>query len=186
MSIRHYAWIAILGLAAHTAAQTSPGTLTTILDFDTTPFSLPKTGVAIGPGGVLYGTAPFPPGYAVYSLTPPSASGGSWTYATLYQVTGTERSQTVTSAPGLAIDQNGVIYGATNRIVDTACTSQTCGWIFSLTPPAAPGGSRTETTLYTFTGGADGTGPEAGVTTGKGGILYGTALGGPGSGSVLH
>ncbi len=177
-------WIAILGLAVHGAAQTSPGTLTTILDFYNTTVFSPETGLLIGPNGVLFGTASFPPGYAVYSLTPPTELGGSWTYATLYQTQGTQRSQVLTSAPGLAIDRNGVLYGATNRIVDTACTSQICGWIFSLTPPASPGGAWSETTLYTFTGGADGTGPQAGVTIGQGGVLYGTALGGAGKGLV--
>ncbi len=126
--MRIYFWIAILSLAVRGAAQTSPGTPTTILDFGVTTVALPETGVVIGSDGVLYGTASFPPGYAVYSLTPPTQPGGSWTYSTLYQTQGTERSQTLTSSPGLAIDSNGVLYGATNRIVDTACTSQTCGW----------------------------------------------------------
>ena len=182
MSFHKHAWIAIMCLAAHATAQS---TLTTILDFSNTLVALPKTGMVIGPHGVLYGTASWPPGYAVFSLTPPAEAGGSWTYATLYQVTATERSQPVESAPALAIDSNGVIYGATNEIVDTACTSQLCGWIFSLTPPTSPDGSWTETTLYTFTGGADGSGPEAGVTIGPGGVLYGTAFGGSGNGLVF-
>lgn len=39
------------------------------------------TGVAVGSGGVLYGTAMYSgnPGGLVYSLTPPLASGGEWT-----------------------------------------------------------------------------------------------------------
>ena len=54
-----------------------------------------------------------------------------------------------------------------------------------MTPPASTGGAWTETTLYTFTGGTDGTGPQAGVTIGKGRVLYGTAFGGGGHGSVF-
>ena len=183
MSHSKVLWIAFLSLAAHSAAQ-SPATLTTILNFDTTPVGLPETGVVIGRDGVLYGTAGWPPGYAVYSLTPPAEPGGTWTYATLYQTTGAQVSTTVTSAPGLAIGEDGVIYGASNRVVNTACDTP-CGYIFSLTPPAAPGGVWTETTLYSFTGGADGSGPAAGVTIGPGGALYGPALGGAGKAGTI-
>jgi hypothetical protein len=49
-----------------------------------------------------------------------------------------------------------------------------CGTVFSLTPPASPGGSWTETVLHAFSGGDDGGLPRAGPTIGGSGVLYGS------------
>jgi uncharacterized repeat protein (TIGR03803 family) len=45
--------------------------------------------------------------------------------------------------------------------------------VYSLAPPASPGGAWTETILHNFTG-ADGANPYADVVIGSGGVLYGT------------
>jgi len=50
------------------------------------------------------------------------------------------------------------------------------GTIFSLTPPTSPGGHWTEILLYTFTGGLDGDGPQAGLAIGPYEVLYGATL----------
>jgi uncharacterized repeat protein (TIGR03803 family) len=47
------------------------------------------------------------------------------------------------------------------------------GMVFGLAAPAAPGGSWTEITLYSFTGGTNGWGPN-GLALGAHGTLYGT------------
>ncbi|MGA3212722.1 MAG: choice-of-anchor tandem repeat GloVer-containing protein, partial [Terriglobales bacterium] len=55
-------------------------------------------------------------------------------------------------------------------------TTLGCGVIFELTP--STGGAWTETVLYTFTGGADGSNPQAGLVFDSAGNLYGTTYDG--------
>jgi hypothetical protein len=55
-----------------------------------------------------------------------------------------------------------------------------------LTPPTSPGGAWTETVLYNFTGGNDGSDPRASLIADKNGVLYGTtSLGGTGGGTAF-
>jgi uncharacterized repeat protein (TIGR03803 family) len=116
----------------------------------------PQTGVVIGKGGAVYGTA----GGTVFSLTPPASHGAAWTETVLYGIPG---------AGSLVIGSNGLLYG-------TAAVGGTSnlGTVFSLTPPASPGGAWAETVLHNFTGGTDGSSPLAGVAIGAEGVLYGT------------
>jgi hypothetical protein len=123
----------------------------------------PCTGVAIGSGGVLYGTVYWggtTGGGMVYSLAPPASSGGSWTQTFLY------------SFPYLP---NG---GSDGYRPDTPVVIGAGGVVFSLTPPATPGGVWTETILHSFAGGSDGANPTAPVAIGQGGILLGTTYNG--------
>jgi uncharacterized repeat protein (TIGR03803 family) len=74
---------------------------------------------------------------------------------------------------GLVQDQEGNLYGTTFYGGDLSCGSRGgCGVVFKLDP----GGKYT--VLYSFTGGADGGLPYAGVIQDKKGDLYGTASGG--------
>jgi len=138
----------------------------------------PVSSPVMGANGVLYGTTPVNIGGSlesngnVYSLTPPTSPTGKWTLTTLYTFMG--GNDGCDPQGNLAMDGNGVLYGVT-----TGCGAADEGTIFSLTPPAAPGASWTETLLYTFGGAPDGANPQAGVITGSGGVLYGTtSLGG--------
>jgi uncharacterized repeat protein (TIGR03803 family) len=71
----------------------------------------------------------------------------------------------------LAVGSGGVLYGVTqNNAVNDPSSS---GTVFSLTPPATPGGAWTEAVLYTFSG-PDGKFPHGGVTLSSDGTLYGT------------
>ena len=81
---------------------------------------------------------------------------------------------TFTSAPSDGIEPSGVVIGPGGVLYGTTQTggSTNNGTVFSLTPPASPGGAWTEVVLYNFTGGADGKWP-AGVVIGSGGVLYG-------------
>ena len=78
------------------------------------------------------------------------------------------------SPMGLTIGSGRVLYGTTNGggVIANDCPFG-CGTVFSLTPPAAPGGAWTEAVLYSFNGVSDGYGPPAGPTLGSGGVLYG-------------
>jgi uncharacterized repeat protein (TIGR03803 family) len=129
-------------------------------------------GVVIGAGGVLYGTTrgggEFTKG-AVFLLIPPATPGGPWSERTIYSF-GAATDDGGVPLAGLAIGPGEVLYGTTEQ---GGTFSE--GTVFSLTPPADPGGPWSEAVLYSFTGaGNDGLGPTAPVVIGRGGVLYGT------------
>jgi uncharacterized repeat protein (TIGR03803 family) len=135
----------------------------------------PYGNLAIGPGGVLYGTtygSGTDDGGTVFSLTPPASPGGAWTEQVIYDF-----SYASSVCPEVVVGSSGVVYGMTS-----AGGAFESGTVFSLTPPATPGGAWTEQDIYTFTGGADGSLPQASVTIGSGGALYGTTLNGGSNG----
>jgi uncharacterized repeat protein (TIGR03803 family) len=72
-----------------------------------------------------------------------------------------------------------VLYGATS-----GGGTSGYGTVFSLTPPASPGGAWTESVLYSFKGSpSDGTNPNLdGVVIGTGGVLYGATV----TGGTVH
>lgn len=82
---------------------------------------------------------------------------------------------------GLVRDGAGNLYGTTVVGGDLADCRRGkalgCGTIFKLSPPTTKGGDWTLTTLYRFTGGADGGFPVAGLTRDRAGNLYGTTAG---------
>ena len=69
----------------------------------------------------------------------------------------------------LVMGEAGVLYGTTLWGGEKGY-----GTVFSLTPPASPGGAWTETVLYSFEGLRDGFNPKSPVVIGSGGVLYGT------------
>ena len=123
-------------------------------------------GLIRDPSGNLYGgTASGGTNDAgtVYELTP---SGAGWTENVIYSFTG------IAYGPVSALvrDPAGNLYG-------TTCEggSHRNGSVFKLTPA---GGAWTETDLYVFTGGNDGSCPWGSVTIDAAGNLYGTTAGG--------
>lgn len=79
------------------------------------------------------------------------------------------------SFAGLAMDAKGTLYGTTS-----AGGSAGFGTVFKLTPPAAGSTHWTQSVLYAFKGGTDGSVPSASVIIGGQGHLYGTTYkGGP-------
>ena len=142
--------------------------------------SFPMAGVAIGREGVLYGTTTYGgiSDYGtVFELRPPSSTGGAWTERVLHSFAGIDRTD---PQSGVVIGNGDVLYGTTSdpRIDDVTCGPGLvrCGKVYSLKPPASPGGTWTETGLYTFKGGDDGYEPLAGVALGRGEVLYGTTV----------
>lgn len=155
-------------------------TETVLYNFSGIPDGAEPVGVAIGDGGVLYGTTAFGGNSlcegnlgcgSVFELMPPTAPGGSWTETLLHSFNPGNGSDGEDPVGGVAIGSGGVLYGTT-QIGGTMAF----GTVFSLAPPASPAGAWTETILHNFTrnsnGGAD---PEALVI--GGGALYGTTSG---------
>lgn len=89
----------------------------------------------------------------------PSNSAGAWTYADLCAFTG--GSDGSNPYDNVTFDKRGNIYGT------TAFGGLGGGTVFQLSPPAAPGGPWTETTLHQFTVGVGGTRPWGDVVFGS-------------------
>jgi len=129
-------------------------------------------GVVLGGDGVLVGTT-FSGGTkgagTVFLLRRPASPGG-WDETAIYNFAGSGGDG---ANPGgdVVFGKGGVLYGATEF-----GGAAGAGTVFSLTPPAFPGGVWTEAVLYSFAGGSDGQSPVAGVAIGPGGLLYGTTM----------
>jgi uncharacterized repeat protein (TIGR03803 family) len=82
----------------------------------------------------------------------------------------------------LVFDKSGALYGATSAGGASSCR---CGIVFKLSPS---GSGYRETILHSFTGGADGAGPKAGLIIDDKGALYGVASSGGvyGNGTVFE
>lgn len=119
--------------------------------------------------------------FGVVALQPASAQ----TFTVLYNFTGGPTDAAYPEA-GLVRDETGNLYGTTwsggsGSACDNAFGSSGCGTVFKVDT----GG--TETVLYSFTGGADGGYPFAGLIRDTAGNLYGTAsaFGSSGYGTVF-
>lgn len=135
---------------------------------------IPSSGLIVDTAGNAYGT---------------TAKGGFNNAGTVYELSPTTGYQIIYAFSGhpdgrnpqgnLVIDSAGNLYGTT--VYGGAFTNCNgglgCGTVFELTPPKN-GGLWTETILYSFSGGDDGSNPQAGVILDAGGNLCGTTGGG--------
>ena len=150
---------------------------------DATPFA----GLIADKQGALYGTTsgegelgPIPGAGTVFKLTPPAKGQTAWTETVLHTFTGgTLPGGTDGGIPvaGLIADNSGALYGTTSG-GGTGNGFLGFGTVFKLTPPAKGQTVWTETVLYRFKGGSDGSGPFAGLIADKQGALYSTTAGG--------
>lgn len=140
----------------------------------------PMAGLIFDAAGNLYGTAstsggPFGPG-VVFRLAP--NPDGSWTYSVLHSFSGADGEN---PQAGLIMDASGNLYGTTVNGGGSECGGASCGVAFKLTHD-----TWTESVLHSFTGGADGMSPQAGLTF-HAGDLYGTTFeGATGCGVVFR
>jgi uncharacterized repeat protein (TIGR03803 family) len=103
-----------------------------------------------------------------FELIPPSSRGTPWTEKVLHSFGGP--GDGLYPIAGVTYSR-GSLYGmAQNGGANNA------GMVFSLTPPASPGGAWTENVVYSFP--SFGGGPLGGLTAASDGILYGAAGGG--------
>jgi uncharacterized repeat protein (TIGR03803 family) len=136
---------------------------------------IPTAGLIFDAGGNLYGTTLHGGNLSqcdgngcgvVFELAP--KTDGSWAESVLYSFCSL-RNCLDGGGPesSLIFDKDGNLYGTTQG----GGTSD-AGTVFQLTPN--PDGSWTESVLYSFGGGNDGSGPVAGLIFDQGGNLYGT------------
>ena len=161
--------------------------LNSLFTFTGTNGAYPFAGIVFGPDGALYGTTNsggLGKGFGVvYNLRPPRTACKSalcpWTETVLYPFTGGSDG----SGPSLGnpvFDKNGNLYGTTQLGGDLACSPPYgCGTVYQLTPSAS---GWTESVLYSFSGGNDGSEPASGVILDEAGNLYGITYQGGGIG----
>jgi uncharacterized repeat protein (TIGR03803 family) len=144
-------------------------------------------GVSVDSKGVLYGTTPNHPigGQCgtVYRLTPPVPNQTQWTETVLYNfdngVNGCGPRASV------ILDSTGALYGTTSEGI--LKVGGGTGTLFKLTPPAAGKTLWTESVLYIFKNGTDGSDPESDLIFDKNGALYGvTTLGSSVAGALFE
>jgi hypothetical protein len=139
-----------------------------------TPDQVPNARILIDASGALYGAgATIGQDGQVYRLEPPTPPSGEWRQSILHIFTGANGSE---PAGPLIMDAKGAIYGTTARGGVGGCWKG-CGTVFKLMPPESDQGDWRAVTLYAFSDQDHGlTQPEYGVTLGKDGALYGTAI----------
>jgi uncharacterized repeat protein (TIGR03803 family) len=116
----------------------------------------------------------------VFKLTPPAKGKKAWKETVLYSFCSVSNCADGNNPQStLVFDKAGNLYGTTRG----GAPEGGYGTVFELNPKTGA-----LTTLYTFSGGSDGSSPYAGVVFGKGGMLYGTTLSGgtDGNGTVFE
>jgi uncharacterized repeat protein (TIGR03803 family) len=129
----------------------------------------PQGGVIADSAGNLYGTTTsdgVDHSGVVYELSP-GAGPAKQKQTTLYAFTG--GADGAIPQAGLVADAKGNLYGTTY-----SGGANSAGVVFELSPPAKGKTAWTEQTLWTFTGGNDGSTPAGALILDKAGNLYGT------------
>ena len=131
----------------------------------------PATGLTFDASGNGYGTTVNGGSFGfgtVFELK--RLQDGNFQEAVLYSFTGGADGKNPYG--GVTLDANGNLYGTTvSGGSGGVCSGDGCGVVFELVSSA---GGWTESVLYNFTGGNDGSGPGGGVAFDSAGNLYGT------------
>jgi uncharacterized repeat protein (TIGR03803 family) len=153
-----------------------------LLKFNGTNGGNPMAGLLRTSNGALYGSTTLggaSPAYGiVFELKPPSTGGGQWTEKIIHNFLGAPDGGYPTT--NVVEGPHGALYGTTYSGGTSQSCFSGCGTVFELTPPSSPGGTWTESVLFSFPGGTGGEAPN-GVIVSANGKLYGTTpLGGAG------
>jgi hypothetical protein len=137
----------------------------------------PNGGLVLDSKGAIYGTSytggyqcPHDSGQGCGTVFKLSRKSGGWIETILHRFEGTDGGH---PRAGVTIGKDGRLYGTTQG---GGAGNSPWGTVFVLVPRAD--GPWTETVLYTFQDGSDGSEPVAGLAFGLKGALYGTASGG--------
>lgn len=160
-------------------AVSCPWTKTTLYSLDYSSGAYPSSAnLTFDQAGNLYGSTAAYGAYGkgtVFKLTP---SNGAWTVSVPWAFTGGNDG---------ALPYSTVIFDGAGNLYGTAYAggADNYGTVYELSPS---GSGWTEKTLYTFTGGNDGSQPFGGVATDQRGNIYGTTFSGgtPGQGTVFE
>jgi uncharacterized repeat protein (TIGR03803 family) len=136
--------------------------------------------LAMDKAGNLYGTTLYGGAYSFGTVFELSQAGGVWTEKVIYDFKYYNGNHDgAYPDAGVSFDRAGNLYGTTNYGGSgTACPPGSCGAVYRL---KRSGSGWTESVLYSFRSGKDGSFPTAGVTL-IGSKLYGTtSFGGGGS-----
>jgi uncharacterized repeat protein (TIGR03803 family) len=131
----------------------------------------PQSGVIFDSHGNMYGAnVNGGAGYGVVYEMTPSASG--WNYQVIYTFTGGADGANPDSP--LIFDSAGNLYGAAMSGGLPGCGGFGCGTIYKLSPS---GSGWTETTIYSFHDGSDGSAPSGALVADSAGNFYGATAG---------
>lgn len=144
----------------------------------------PTNHLVLDSAGALYGTTlggGSGGNGVVFSLTPPVPPSTVWIKKILYSFQG--GSDSAAPVGGLVFDSAGALYSVTKGRLGTGDR----GAVFRLTPPVPPATRWTNTILYRFAGGADGSDAIGNLAI-RGGAIYGVTqdLGDTGRGTVYR
>jgi hypothetical protein len=133
----------------------------------------PNASPILDASGALYGTTVLGGSFfegTVFKLTPPATGKTLWTETILHDFGSGKDGQIPHGS--LIFDTKGALYGTA---LDAGRKDQ--GMVFKLSPPPKGRTTWQEDDLYDFSGGANGDGPNAGLTLGPGDTLFGTTSG---------
>lgn len=173
--VDRFARVAIVGMLVISvvliihAGQSIAATEGVIFNFTYSEGGFPTAGL-VSQNGKLYGTTYLGgvrEGGTVFEMTPPSTAGGLWTLRFLHAFAG--GIDGFGPAAGLLSAKNGTLYSTTKF-----GGASGAGTVFKMKPPATLFGPWTESVLYAFIGGIDGSEPLAGLIAGQNGVLFGT------------
>lgn len=159
-------------------APAAAATLTVLHDFSGGGGAMPDV-LVLGPAGTLYGATEAGGGACtvvgigcgvVFSLAPPAAGSGAWSYRVLHRFGGADG----IAPAALLLGADGVLYGAANRGGRLSeAQGLGCGTVFAVMPPAGAASAWTARALHAFSCLGQGDRP-ATLVAGASGTLYGT------------
>lgn len=159
-----------------------PWTKSVLHDFTDEEEGGPGSGVIIGPDGSLYGTTEADRGL-VYRLSPPHHPDHHWSMTVLFDFRDLGAGRGGGPQGGVIIGSDGALYGTAGTSPNT-----NADMVFKLTPGRSSNERWQLTVLHMFYGDhEDGLQPQAGLTFGKNGELFGTTFyGGTGKCEVSY
>ena len=147
----------------------------------------PAGGVIFGKDGNLYGTT-YGGGQGIGTVFQLLKNGHTWTETVLYSFQGKDQNDGDIANGGLVSDPEGNLYGVAAYGGSGNCVllgaDVGCGIVYEMTRPATPGGTWTESVIYSFQGGKDGYVPWGDLTFDAKGNLYGATEFGGGKGNT--